>query len=42
MREKQGNNKTIIREAQKELHQCDKCDINVKKKKAMRKKWQQH
>jgi hypothetical protein len=31
-----------MRKDQEELHQCEKCDINVRKMKAMRKKWQQH
>jgi len=29
-------------EDREELHQCEKCDINVRKMKVMRKKWQQH
>ncbi len=29
-------------EDREELHQCEKCDINVRKMKAMRKKCQQH
>ncbi len=41
-RQQHKKNETIMRKDREELHQCEKCDINVRKMKAMRKKWQQH